>query len=136
MTDNFAISYRDRTLVARALEVASADGRFSPEEAKKLRDVSERIDRPGPPVVSAADVLEVLSLARTIDNLAIGAHFDKRDDVLDHPWGVVRYDKEMQGYRIADPGETEARGNIRIAHETQVAREMYENHLRRRGLVP
>ena len=131
---NVAIGGGQREVVARALRdyslLTSEQVYFLDGEADGTL-LADRLAEPGPPLVSAADVLEVLELISALQRMG------PREE-LDHPWGYVRRGPggEDGEFRLAAPGESGARGNWHDSDPIKLAHEMYEDHLLRRGLLP
>lgn len=128
---NAAIGYDQRELVARCLKHTLGDrlvGNLIPlNERDAMERLAERLERPGPPLVSTADVEELLDLIRSLQRMQAG-------DVLDHPWGYVR--RVFGGFLMASPGRAEAPSNRQNDDALALAHHMYEYHLCSRGLAP
>lgn len=120
---NAAISYELRPRVA-ALLMASNNPR--------LQKIGQRIEQPGPSLVSTADIDEIFKLIEALNKLSGG-------EVFDHPWGYVSRQTEGQRFRWSAPGATGHSGGWGsrfISDTVTLARMMYEDHLSTRGLIP
>ena len=131
---NAAIGFEQRPVVAEAIRfyAESEEGRRRLGDAvSEFRALATRLEQPGPPLVSTADVFELLELVTGLQRLEGG-------EALDHPWGFVRREAETdgRGFRLAAPGQSKAEGNWVSDVAIELAHEMYEGQLRRRGLLP
>lgn len=136
---NFGLGYDQRPLVARTIRAGlsnvNADG-YTDDERKALTAIAERLDRPGPPIVSAADIFDIVDFILKLESLLAGEH-------VDHQWAFVRLEDDSvisehgdRHFLVAQPGQSGARGNLRITKPAVLASELYEQHLAHRGLVP
>jgi hypothetical protein len=127
---NAAISPPQRVIISRCLlhnldDYRGPLGDLPPNEREQIKQLAIRIAEPGPPLVSVADIGELLHLMRTLLRMRVG-------DTNDHLWGFVA--RTAWGYYLlAEPG-----GEKRLQSDDAVtfAQLMYEDHLRSRGLVP
>lgn len=133
---NAAIGFNERATVGDVLlwglddTLASSLGE---EQWHRVQEIANRLKQPGPPLVSAADVAELIDLIAKL-------HAMKPGDELDHHWcGIKLEGIDEQGHyhwRVTAPGHLGAVGNGHYGTVHGFAQAMYEQHLKWRGLVP
>ena len=141
-----AIGANQRKLVAESLwawAIKQIDSTTQPNERFKMVRLAQNLEEPGPPLISSADIPALIELIKIMLSMEPG-------EVLDHPWAYLR--RVDDGFKIAGPHEetTEVPTNVVPGAGTwllygddfqpyeyvpTLARQIYESHLQRRGLL-